>query len=626
MSDLLQIGASALLSYQGALATTAHNIANVNTTGYTRQRVQFDARTGDPLGRGVQLTTVNRVADAFVTERLRGDASALGREEILAALSGRVDQMLSDPSSGLSSALASFLSAVDSVAAAPADTAARAALMGAATTLAGRFQGLDQSLDQLQQEVSSRLQQTVSDINGLTQSIASFNQRIAQAQAAGGGVPPNDLIDQREQLLGELSSKIGISTLAQTDGTISVFTGAGQALVLGVGSTPLSTAPAAGDTGGTLEIYYGTGAGAQRITSQISGGEIGGLLDSRREVLDPTAGRLGRIAVALSEQFNTLHSQGVDLTGALGGDFFSGVTPEVIANGNNAGTATAAVNYADVGQLTGDDYSLRYDGAAWHLSSRVSGAEVALGGSGTLASPYTGAGLSLVLGGVPAAGDSFVIRPTSIAAGQIEVAITDPARFAAAAPLRSTAAISNTGSGVAAAPQIVDINDPGLSTAVTIDFLTASTYSINGAGSFAYTSGTPISLNGWSLSLSGTPATGDQFRVLPTGPNSGDNVNARALAGLRVAGVLDGGTASLSQANISLVGQTGTMAQQAQLRQQAQQSLQQFDMATRDSVSGVNLDEEAADMVRFQKSYQAAAQIIATANTIFDSLLSALRR
>jgi flagellar hook-associated protein 1 FlgK len=627
MTDLFSIGSSALLAYSNALATTSNNIANVNTPGYTRQRVELQSRIGGfsgdgAVGTGVEEVGIQRLFDQFVNARLYGDASGVGRESIFSAVAGRVDQLLSDSSTGLSGALSKFFSAMDAVSASPADPAARTALIGAANSLADRFNQLSSSFDGAEQEISGRMTQTVSQVNGLAQKIADLNQRIALATAQNPGQQPNELLDQREQAITELAGKVGVTTLAQDDGSINLFV-AGHPLVLGSTVTQLTLAATPGDSRGRLDVYFGSGTSAVPLKGSL-GGELGGLVDARSGVLDAAEGDLGRIGVALSEQFNQLQAQGIDLNGALGGNFFAALSPQTQAYGSNTGSATIAASYADVSTLSGHDYRLSFDGSNWALADLATHSSVPLSGAGTVGNPFLADGLSFVVSGSAAAGDSYLVRSTSAAAGQIQVVISDPAKIAAASPIRAQASLANTG-GATTSISVADASDANLQTPATILFTSATTYTINGGPAQTFTPSSPIIANGWSLSLTGAPASGDQFQVLANGANSSDNSNARAMAALRSGGVLDGGSASLSQAYGSLVASTGSTAQQARFRADAQSAIQSSDLAQRDSISGVNLDEEAANMVRFQQAYQAAAQIIATANAAFDSLLSALR-
>ena len=231
-----------------------------------------------------------------------------------------------------------------------------------------------------------------------------------------------------------------------------------------------------------------------------------------------------------------------------------------------------------------------------------------------------------LMGGIYMAGDRFLLRPTAGAAAGIGLVTTDGNRIATASPVRVDTSVANTGNATAVAPTIVYATDPGLLSTVSIVFTSATTYSVNGGPAQAYTSGSPISVNGWQVAISGTPASSDTFTVRANGAGSSDNGNARLLGGLSTAKLLDGGTQSLNSVYGGLVARAGGAAQQAELQKSAQDAVQAQLTAERESVSGVNLDEEAANLIRFQQAYQAAAQVIATASTIFETLLAAVRR
>ncbi|HEY1075603.1 MAG TPA: flagellar hook-associated protein FlgK [Fontimonas sp.] len=615
MSDMLSIGSSALLAYRRALDTTSHNIANVSTPGYTRQRVELGAAPG--LNSGVSVQNVRRIADGLVNTRLQGDTAAYARLEVFAGYAGRVDDLLSNTDSNLATPLQNFFDAANTLAQNPSSTAARQALIGNAQTLAARFNETQSQLDGMATDVDSRLRSTVAEINQLTTSLAQINERIALAQGQMGGQAPNDLLDQRDQLLQDLAGRIGISTVSQDDGSLNVFTSGGQSLVLGNKATALSVV---GDSYSTDRVEIALG-GTAIVTNQLSGGSLGGLLDVRREIIDPARNELGKLAVGIAEAVNAQHAQGMDASGNLGGLFFAEPTSKGLAATSNTGSATVTVGFGNVAALTGNDYELRYQSGGWQLTDRSSGANVALSGTGTAADPLRGAGLELTIAGTPAVGDRYVLQPTAAAAGQLRVAISDPAQVAAASPLRVT-----TSSGVSAAtPTVNDASHANLLDPVTITFSSASTYQINGSGSYAYTAGTPISVNGWSVAVSGTPTAGAQFSVARGAANSGDNGNAQALAGLASRGVFAGGS-SLTQAQTAMVTSAGLDAQQALTRRDAQAAVQSQTIAERESLSGVNLDEEAADLIRFQQAYQAAARVMQVADTIFQTLLQATSR
>lgn len=624
MADMLSIGSSALLAYRRALDTTSHNIANVNTQGYSRQRVVLGSAPGTGsgsgfIGSGVEMQTVRRINDALVNTRLQGDTAAYARLEVYAGFAGRVDQLLSDNDTNLATPMQQFFDAANALAQNPSSTAARQALIGNAQTLAARFNDTQAQIDGMASEVDTRMRNTVDEINQLSRSLAQVNERIALAQGQFGNQTPNDLLDERDQLLQDLAGRIGITTVSQDDGSLNVFTAGGQSLVLGNKSTALSVG---GDSyvSGRLEISLGSA----NVTRQLSGGALGGLLDVRREVIDPARNELGRLAAGIAETVNAQHAKGMDTNGALGGLFFAEPQGLALASTSNPTNTSVAVGFGDVGALSADTYELRYDAGGWQMTSRSSGASVALTGSGTAADPLRGAGLELTISGTPAIGDRFAVLPTGNVAGQLRVAISNPNQLAAASPLRVT---NNSGSGITAAtPSVLDVGNTNLLDPVTITFTSATTYQVNGSGSFAYTAGTPIVVNGWSVAVSGTPAAGSAFSVSRGVANSGDNGNAQALAGIASRNVLNGGSSSLMQAQTSMLTSAGLNAQQSLMQRDAQAAVQASTLAERESISGVNLDEEAADLVRFQQAYQAAARVMQVADTLFQTLLQATGR
>jgi flagellar hook-associated protein 1 len=316
----------------------------------------------------------------------------------------------------------------------------------------------------------------------------------------------------------------------------------------------------------------------------------------------------------------------MDLTGAMGGDFFAIGGVNVAAATTNSGTGSVAVTRTNTSALTEANYFIERTSGGYQLTRADSGAPVAMTGTGTIADPFVADGLSIVAGGSAAVGDRFAIRPTRDAVGGFALLVSDPQRVAAASPVRSNAATSNVGGAVIAPPDVVDSSNAALRTAVTIQFTSPTTYSVNGSGSFAYTSGSPISINGWETTIYGVPATGDTFTVADNSAGRGDNRNALKLAEALRAPVLDSGTASLASTIDRFTADVGLQTRSAQSSRDAQAIVNRDDIAAMDSVSGVNLDEEAANLLRYQKAYQAAAQVIAVAGSLLDSLLAATRR
>lgn len=622
MADLLNIGSSALYAATKGLDLTGHNIANVGTDGYSRQRVDQSARAGGSVSRldtggGVVVNGTQRLNDALLESKLVRDGAEVSRLTAFSSLASRADALLSNSSSGLSTAMNQFFSGLQSVASDPASTAARQAALGDTQTLTDRFNSLHGELTAMDDEIDHRLASAVDSVNNLASAIGKLNRSIALA----GQNTPADLLDQRNTLVQQLSEQVGVTTLAQDDGSLNIFTSAGQPLVVGEKVNPLGVADDLYRPG-RLDIT----SGGARVTTQLSGGAIGGLLDARRSLVDPALEKIGRVAVALTTQINSVQAQGIRQDGSVGTDLFTAPTGRAFAATSNSGSATLAVGFGDVSQLTGEDYLLRSTGAGWQLTRARTGEAVSFTGTGSSADPLVVEGVRITVTGLAATGDSYRISPTHDAAGSVQLATSDPRHFAAAGRLSSSASLSNLGVAKLTSPVVLDAGNAALDTPVTITFTSSTSYQIGSGPSIAFAAGDSISVNGWSASFSGAPQAGDVFNVGPTGAGSSDNRNARALADVASQKLLDGGRSTVGAANTALVTQTGATALQVSTAKTAAEAVRVQSQAERDAVSGVNLDEEAANLVRYQQAYQAAAQVIATASSLFDTLLAATRR
>jgi flagellar hook-associated protein 1 FlgK len=610
------------MSSQFGMSTVGHNIANANTVGYSRQNTIFDARAAQQVGnfyvgQGADAIGVQRAYSQYLTSSVWNATSSQSRANIYSGLTGIINNQLSG-SANLQTALDGFFGAVNDLANTPTDTATRQALLGKATSLTSTYKSLASQFGQLDQQVNQQIAGTVTEINSYTKSIANLNAQIQKAYADGG--VPNDLLDARDAVVQQLSADVGVSVVTQDDHSINVFIGNGQSLVTGTTSFDLSTAGNAYDPLRTEVVS----PGGTVISSQIGSGALGAMIDFRSNVLDPARNQLGRAAIGLASVFNAQHAQGVDLNGDMGGDFFSVGTPTVLTSSTNKGNATAAASISDVSKLTASDYIMSFDGTNWSLKT-TNGASVAMNGTGTAADPFvTADGLTFTVGGTPVKGDSFQIQPTRDAAENLSVAVTDTNKIAASGPLVAGKGSANTGKAALGGMKIGDPADPALKTPVSIVFTSPTTYTIDGGPPQTYTSGTPISYHGWELTLTGVPAANDSFTVGPAGTGSGDNGNALALGDVANKGVLDGGVTTVGKAYSQLTAQVGTAGAQAMTQLTTQNSIYNQALGAQQSVSGVNMDEEAANLIRFQQAYQASAQVINTATAIFNSLLSAV--
>ncbi|WBX92903.1 flagellar hook-associated protein FlgK [Pseudoxanthomonas mexicana] len=626
MSNLLATGSSALIAFQRALSTVGHNVANINTPGYSRQRVEFEARDATYFGygyqgNGVQIVDVRRMADSLATSRLLDSGGELARLQQLSTLSSRLDQLFSEKATGISAPWSSFFDSVNALSSNAAGSADRESVLAQANALVTRFRQIDQHLDGLDIEVNAGLTAATDEVNRLAKEIAQLNGQIG-----GSSSPSGDLLDRRDQLISELVAFTGGNAATQDGGLVNVFSAGGQPLVVGAAASTLVTVP---DPYRPERLQVALETNGQRVTldKRALGGQIGGLVEFRTTVLDPAMAELGRIATSLAQTFNEGHRAGMDQYGQMGADFFTLPAPRLSSNANNTGNASLTTSVGSVGGLNAQNVLLRFDGAAWVATHPDTGASIPMTGTGTAADPLVVNGIEVVLAsGTPAANDRFLLQPTAGAAGNLGVAITDPGRIAAATPVKATTDLANTGSGKLSGLKVTDAANAGLLAPADIEFIDATQYTINGTGPFAYTPGQTIAYNGWSVVLDGAPAAGDTFSVGPTGANSSDNGNAKLLSNLDDARVLNGGTLTLNGAIGGLTTQVGSAARQADYSAQAQQVIHDQAQAARDAVSGVNLDEEAADLMRLQQAYQAASQIIATADTLFQSLLAATRR
>lgn len=623
--SVLSTGSSALLAFQRALGTVSHNVANVNTEGYSRQRVDLVARPGQTtgagyVGSGVAIQRLQRLADGLVFARQVDSSGEMGRLQQLDAYSTRLDNVFSNAATGLEQPWSKFFGAAKGVVAEPGSSIARKSLVDSGDQLATRWRAMDTQLTSLGTDSDSRLAAQVTVVNQLSGEIANLNRDII---AAGTNANP-DLIDQRDTRIAKLASLTGAQVLPQDDGSTTVFAG-GQALVLGARAGKLTLAPDPYRADRKVLSIDAVG-GPVKLPPGSMSGEIGGLLDFRDRVLDPARAELGRVATAFATTYNATQRAGVDYNGNAGTDFFSIPAPRVDARTGNTGSAAFTTAIADVGALKGPDIELRYAAGSWSASRASTGEPLTLTGTGAAGSPLLIEGVSLVVSGTPASGDRFTLRPTSEAAGGIKLIQRDPNLIAAAAPFRAQVDPTNLGDAKSGGLQVTNAATFASFTTARVDFIDASTYTVNGGAPQTYTAGQPVTGPGWSMAVNGTPVAGDSFDLSRTPARSTDNSNARALAGIDSKSLLDGGTVGLTTGLSSLTARAGTESQNAGMNLEAQQAIHNQVMAERDSVSGVNLDEEAADLLRYQQAYQAAAQVIATADTMFQTLLGAVRR
>jgi flagellar hook-associated protein 1 FlgK len=631
MGDMLNTAVSGLLAFQQELDTTSNNISNANTPGYSRETTDLVSVPGPyigdlSIGDGVQVSSVQRVYDQTVASQVVAATSAYNQLNTFSTQAAAVDNLLGSTTGGLSSQLQSLVTALQTVANSPTSSASRQAFLSQAQQLVSSLQNDDSSLQSLGSQTNTQLTSDASEVTSLGQSIATLNQQI-MADTSQSSQAPGSLLDQRDQLINQLATYANVTTTQESDGTVNVYIGSGQTLVTGTTAASLTAIPNAYDPS-QEDLALSSPAGPIDVTQQISGGTLGGLLQFRSQMLDPAANSLGQIAVVLSNAMNTQNESGLDQSGNLGGAIFAVGAPNVLPDSANTGNATVSATVSNANALTADNYILSYNGANWSLSNASSGASVTMTGNGTAANPFVADGLSLVVGAGAQAGDSYQIEPTSGAVAGMQVVMTDPSQLAAAAPLLTAAASTNT--GTASIDQgSVATNGTWVRGNYTLSFTGPAAYQItNSAGAVvqngAYTSGAPITFNGITVAVSGAPATGDSFSINDNASGTGDNRNLTTMAGLLDQNLI-GGTTSINSAVNEMVTNIGIQTSQAQSGTTAQQAVLTDASNAQQSVSGVNLDEEAANLVQYQQAYQAAAQVINVSGTLFQSLLTAVQ-
>jgi len=542
-AGILGIGVTGLNAAQAGIRTTEHNISNVNTAGFRRQEVDFSALrpsyAGNAgwIGNGVTMDSVRQQYSQFLDNEVLLDQSRLSHYETYSGYASQVDGLLGKSDSSLMGPLNAFFDAANEVANDPSSGSARQVMLSAGNSLAGRINLQEQSLRQLRDDSNLAVANLATRINSYADKIATANDSITRIEA-GSGQPANDLRDQRDQLVSELNKLVNTTTISDSQGGYNVFIGGGQALVLGNRAYSLSAITDPNNSDLKIPALDFGSTTLALDASLITGGELGGVLAQRAEVLMPALDGLNRIAAAIGAEVNRVHRGGLQLDAATaGGDFFSGVVQQ-----------TAGTSWIDVGftgnALANENYSVAYNNATSDYTvTRLSdasavtvaaGAEVSLGG--------TAQGFKIAAGTpAPAAGATWQLNFKNYARG-MSMQLTNGNQIAAAS---STAA----------------------------------------------------------------------------NPGPGDNTNALALAALRVGSTaLNNGT--FATAYNSLVGSTAAYASEADLSRSAYETLTKQAREAQQAVSGVNLDEEAVNLIRYQQAYQAAAKAISVANTLFDSILA----
>jgi flagellar hook-associated protein 1 FlgK len=644
LGQLISTAWSGLNAAAQALETVSNNTANVNTPGYNVESVQQTELPGasNGPGNGVQVTSIQRSYDQFVFAQTVSASSANQAAQVAqdsAENLSAIFPVASGGAGGLGTSLTNFFAGMNGVSEDPTSLPNRQAFLSDAQALAENFNSVGGQIASNLTSLNGQLTDAVAQINTLTQQIASVNDQV-EAQTAAGGTPPVAMMDDLDNLVQQLGQQVGVTVVAGPSNTLNVFTTGGAVLVDGGSASNLVASPGSYRTGSLSVIYQPTG---QDITASLSGGTIGGVIGAQAQVV-AAQNSVGAIAAALSASVNTQQSLGLDLNGALGGPLFAAGGPTVLAAASNTGSGTLGATIADTSAFLPGNYIVTKTASGYQATDVATGQVSALGNGPSLSLD----GMTLAVSGTINTGDSFEVEPTATAAQTLRVVATDPSTVAAASPYVATPGGSNLGNVTAGAFSSAASGSLGAGTAIvpasyfgqnlTVKFTSATTYNVLSAGNAVIASGSFSAADGAQIAIAypspapsgevaamtlstGSPAAGDTFALTPGGIAS--NGNIQAMTGLSTENLLSGG--SLTNAYATLVGQVGSAGQTANFTAEAASGVLSQIQSVQQSISGVNLDEEAADLVTFQQAYQASSQVIASAQALFQTLLTAVQ-
>jgi flagellar hook-associated protein 1 FlgK len=665
--SLLGIGLTGLQVTQTQLQVTGNNISNAQVPGYSRQRTDIATmpeqfRGYGYLGSGVNIQDINRISEQFVLEQVRLDTSTYQNMETLLRNYDQLDGLLADDFSGLGPNIESFFSAIETGVEDPTAMPSRQLVISEIGALVERFNTLDDRINQQNAALNDQLESYTSQISTLATSIAELNRSIEEKGATGN--TPNGLLDQRDEFLRQLSELVSVRTNSTSTGAVDVFIGNGQPLVTGTLANQMGVQTAIGST--DQEVVFVSQTGNQIVTKFISGGQLGGVLEFRDDVLSDALNQLGRIALTMSDSLNKQNREGLDLDGNYGGNLFGDINTtqkmqdRVSSNSKNVGTGAVSIRIDDTNLLTTNDYRLLLSGgspADYNVLDSKTGQTIASGTlTGTIPeviSGIDGFSISLDSGTFPA-GDSFTIQPTRHGARDITQALSRPQGLAYALPLRIEDSLGNSGSGLIENANVLNVYDPStglamsefgggaapapLSTPILIRFTSTTSFDVldNSNPALptplflgnAFTPGQANTVNfgsAYQIDLNGYPDVGDEFTISHNAGAVSDNRNAVAMGALRTLRTMDNGALDFEDAYGHMLEDIGSETAQARISRESSFSLLQQSQNQRESISGVSLDEEAANLIKFEQAYNASAQIINVARQIFDTLLSAFR-
>lgn len=636
--DLLSIARTGVMASQSQLGVTGNNIANANTEGYNRQTATQatlqSQRLGDSFyGTGTYVSDVKRVYNEFAARELRIGQTSMSAAETTYSKLSELDELYAQVGSMVPNSINDFFASINSVADLPNDLGIRSNSLSSAEQMAININQMQSQLDNQVKQTNSQIESVTTRVNEISKELANINLELMKSQGDN-----NEILDKQDALILELSEYAQVNVIPLDTGAKSIMLGGSVMLV-----------------SGEVAMSMGVGAGdpfpnEPTLTASISnktlnvdpsklGGQLGALFAYRDDTLIPASNELGQLALGVADTFNEMQSSGFDLNGEVGSDIFRDINSSLMSSGRagsystNTSSAALSVNIDNVGALSGSSYELSFTTAGGYaLKDNQTGEVSTLTLSGTELTSSAGFTINVANGPI-ADGDKFEIRPTAGAASGLKVVMTDPKGIAAAGPTL-TAATANSGN------TSISLNSmdssvagfPGSATGSSITFTVntaANTYQAFDSSGTSLGTGTITNNNinafgmDFDISTSGT-ATADSF-TFDLAFAEGNNSNAVEMASLSDVKLMNNGTGTLTSVFENTKLDIGSQTKAAEVRVDSATAIYQQAYDRVQSESGVNLDEEAANLLRFQQSYQAAARIMSTAQTIFDTLLSSVR-
>ena len=664
--SLYQTGVSGLMAAQQQLATTGNNIANVNTEGYTRQRAEQNSSLGintggNYIGTGTYIQDITRLYDQFSHKEQLLNQSNLGNADSLQARLTQLDQVMSTSGNAVVGSLNNFYQALNGIADNPNDTGLRSILLNQASILSNDFNELTNNFDNMTKAVNGEIEQVANRISEISLELAKINESILYSKNLSQGGQPNDLLDKRDQLIGQLSEFTRVTTIEDSHGVLTVMIGQGTTLVAGI--TPMTVQVTVGDPDAQkTQLSLVSNNSSVAINAATLGGSLAASFEFRDEHLTQTRAEIDRLAMAISSTLNDSQASGLDLNGVQGANIFTDINTTQLQQGrvlvpsSNTGSTQAQITINDVSKLPTDEFEVRFDGANFTLYNLTSGGSEILGapGAGVPAGTHTPSspdyGFSFVETGVPVAGDTFTIIPTKNSAALMQTTLTNGNAIAASSAVAVTASTNNVSDGKVEITNVtnpvaargydvtVDVYETPPAGSGTFDYRVYNTVTPPPAPTIAsgtYAAGAsvlvdiPVGTPDFQIEIKGdlfgsganareTFTIGDAFGV-------GNNNNVVTMAKTQEIGITNGGKETFNKSLAVTTSIVGSKASNADLTADTAQALYTQAYNRNQATSGVNLDEEAANLLKFQQAYQAASQIISTANTLFDTILAAVR-